>query len=815
MKKAPLNARFKPLWLLLATALSGCVTSESLVPMAVKIVPPESAAANQTAADQTRVTGLYQTPPPPPGGRTRAGSNEAARAAPANENADTSLMFDQVPLASFIQTVYGAILKRNVSIDPQVQNRQDLVTLRTGTPQTPTQIEEVSRKLLKSYGIAVSDYGGMIRVTPDNAQAGYLPEILRGRALPEVPMSLRPVFQLVELQAVNPGNVSNWLKTMFGNKVQVQDDMARQAIMLSGQRDDVQAAMEAIQVLDQPAMRGRNSARIAPAFWSAEEMSKRLVDLLTAEGYGVSLQPNAQTPVILVPVAPLNSVIVFAPSGPVLDHVLQWARELDQPGKGGGNAGYFTYQVRNTDAAALAKTLQEIMSPGAAAPAAAPAAGATTAGGSVRSRVVVDAASNSLIIQGTSAEYQQWLGLLQGLDRPAKSALISVTVAEVYLTDSEQLGIEWLLHNFQINGYTVSGVGTLGNLGVRAIGGLGISGQGITINGGVDASGLPINPRVVINALATTSKLRVLSNPSIVTRNGETATIQVGDEVPIQTSTSTSTSTEGAPVIATIQYKQTGVILKVRPVIHSSGRLELDVSQEVSSASQTRTGVSSSPTITTKKIDTKLSMSDGNTILLGGIMSQETTRADTGIPLLKDIPIAGFLFKSNTDSVTRRELIIMITPNVINDDYDARSVSEAFRNRFPWAGPAGSTNWQGTLGSVLRGDVPPPALPFYNKATEDDKTPLAGAEPPASRLPAEPNAAVPAAQVPAVQQSATTSKPYVPKPDNASEQSAAEAVPAQNNAAPPRPVTPATPQPVVDEKLLQELRDAMRQGPKK
>lgn len=819
MKHPARRARPWRLMPALLAALVGCTTGSPFIPNPINplkrgpTAPGEQSVAD-AAAGGTQLaneTGLYQTPPPPAPQRSSAGARSAAALKPGNEKADTSLMFEQVSLTAFIQTVYGAILKKNVSVDPAVEAKKDLVSLRTGSPQTPSQVAELARGVLKSYGIAVSDYGSLVRVTLDTAQTGYLPEIRRGRAMPETPLALRPVFQLVELEAVSPAGVSNWLKTIFGSKIQAQDDLARQAILLSGQRDDVQAAMEAIQMLDQPAMRGRISARVAPVFWSADELAKRLSDVLQAEGYSVSTQPNGQSPTILLPVAPLNSIIVFSAGEEVLNHVLHWARELDQPGQGRGTAGYFTYPVKNTDAAGLAKTLQEVMNPAAAA-----AGTSGQAATQLKSRVVVNAATNSLIIQGNSSEYQQWLGLLQELDKPAKSALISVTIAEVRLTDTEQLGVEWMLNTFSQNGYNVK-MGTMGNLGVSKIGGL-----AATISNTLG------DPRILINALASTSRVKVLSNPSIVTRNGESATIQIGQEVPVVSSqqSSTAASATDATLLQTIQYRQTGVILKVRPVIHASGRLELDVSQEVSSAANTLTGVSASPTFSTRKVDTKLTVYDGNTVLLGGLMSQTTDSSDSGVPLLKDIPVAGALFKNNTDKLDRTELIVLITPNVIQDDFDAQAVTDAFRSRLSWAAPKTRARWEGTMGAAMRGDIPMPRPDIDFSSTPAQVTQGEGALPvasPAAVAPSPGAGAAPASsatpvplQAPAPQAPAQVrSQPYVlPPPGSKPAASSAQrpvAVPAEAQT----DVVPApesAPKPVLDEKLRQELLDHIRKS---
>ena len=208
----------------------------------------------------------------------------------------------------------------------------------------------------------------------------------------------------------------------------------------------------------------------------------------------------------------------------------------------------------------------------------------------------------------------------------------------------------------------------------------------------VALSGLKGDPRALLTALASNNKIRILSNPSVMARNGEQATIQVGQEVPILTSqisnANTGTPTGGTGTLQTIQYRSTGVILKVKPVIHAGGRIEIEISQEVSAAQLNETGVNSSPVILTRKLDTKLSVSDGNTVLLGGLISEQSTKGHAGIPFLKDIPYIGAAFRTSmSESRERTELVILLTPYVVEDDFDARSITEAFRNQFSWAQP--------------------------------------------------------------------------------------------------------------------------------
>ena len=660
-----------------ALALTACTTPQPTLPTPLEL--PKKVAEHsvtQQAARAEAATQVTPIPAPPKPERTESRKPPAAPRPAGPEEANITLSFEQMPLPSFIQLVYATTLKRNVNIDPKVAARKDLVTLRTGAPQTPAQVADVARLLLKSYGIAVLDFGGLVRIVPDTSQGGYMPEIIRGRALPETPLPLRPIFQLVELSAVKNADVAVWLRNMFAKRIEVRDYPTRNAVMLSGTSDNVTAALEAIHVLDQPAMRGRHGARINPAFWPAEELAKKLTEVLQAEGYAASTSVANPSPVTLLPVAGINAIIVFTASQTLLDHVTTWARALDKPSERATGRSLFSYQVKNTSAEALAKTLEKLMSGQAVAAAVAPGA-KPPARPAAPNRVVVDPGSNTIIFQGSSEDFGQIRSLLQELDRPARAALIEVTVAEIALKDNLDLGIEWLIKEAHL-GESGSSVLSLGGGGLRYT--------------RLDSLGAV---RLAINALASSNRATILSNPRVVARNGESATIQVGQEVPIITAQQSTAVPAPAPgggttgtILQSVQYRNTGVILNVKPVIHAGDQIDLEISQEVSAAESTTTGVSTSPTFSQRRVQTRLSLRSGSTVLLGGLISSNRSDGHAGVPLLKDLPILGHLFRTDTQKSDRTELIVLITPYIISDDDDAKAITEAFRRQLGgWARP--------------------------------------------------------------------------------------------------------------------------------
>jgi general secretion pathway protein D len=650
--------------------LSACVDSKLVVPQKLTFErSPQAVSASMVGEEQLQRKYSESDTPKMPAMRSNSGDkNGGTSSETLREKSELSVSFDQMPLPTFIQAVYGGVIKTNYSMDAVVAARTDLVTFHTPRPQTVSQMANLARMLLKSYGIAVQDFGGVIRIVPDTASNSYSPQIRRGRAQPDTPMSLRPVFHYVELEAVRVNDFSGLLRTMFGSKIQTQDDLARNAILLSGQSDDINAAMEVIQVFDQPIMRGQKTKRISPVFWTADEFSKRLVEVLSAEGYAASTSLGAGTPILVLPIAPVNSVIIFSSSESILNHALKWAKELDRPSESQAGGAFFTYPVKNADAQALAKTLSELIG---GAPPAPLAAGAAPGISKQASKIVVNNATNSLIIKGGGPdEYRQWMALLAELDKPTKSALIDVMVAEVTAGTSNSLGVDWSFKN----GSPLSTAASPTKLGPA----------GLSFNFINSAASI----RADVTALATKQDAQILSSPKLMARNGETATIQVADEVPISTGVTTTPGSSLVPgtTTNTVQYRTAGMILKIRPVINSGNRIDLDISQEVSNVKASSSGPTITPTIGIRKVETKLTLKDGATVMLAGLISNDNSTTDSGVPLLKDIPGIGSLFKNQVDGRNKKELIILITPYIINDDFEAESITNAFRGSLgEWA----------------------------------------------------------------------------------------------------------------------------------
>lgn len=666
-----------------ASLLAGCSTTPPLhVPATLDLPAKQESTANQElshGAEQR--TGLTETPTPRVGdmGPSTAGT-QIRDAQPEMSRTPVSVNVQNVPVPVFANEVFGNLLGLNMSMTPEVAAMQELVTLRTEAKQKPEDLYAITRQLLAEYGVSVNVEGKLVKLATGASGTSLTPPlIISGRASPQVPISHRPVFQLIELEVVRSGDAARWLNTLFGQDIKVLDESGRNSIIINGKPAQVQQAVEALKVFDRPLMRGRVSTRLEPAFMSAEQLTDRLVDVMNVQGYGANRSVGSPSSVIVLPIAAVNSVLIFANTQETLDYAISWARELDKPSPQAGAESMFYYQVKNTKASELADVLGGInqsqqstsQATGATPSASAPA---TSAAKSVGGMFLVDEPRNALIYKGDPSQWERTLSLIRQMDRAPRQVMIEVTIAEVTLDDNTEYGLSWFAKNGfgRFDGQTWMGDGSGGTSG-------GSGASGLTYL--LDVAG---QNRVALTAFAEDNRVSILSTPRLLVKSGSEANFDVGTEVPTVTmSTTSSQQTEGSSnLLQSIQYRKTGVILQIKPTVYSDNRVDLEITQEVSEAlplSSSATG--NSPSIFNRSVTTSLSLRDGGSVVLGGLMSDRNTNNDSGVPLLKDIPLLGSLFKSKSIKKNKTELVIMIVPYIIESDEHATSVSQAIVDR--------------------------------------------------------------------------------------------------------------------------------------
>jgi general secretion pathway protein D len=293
------------------------------------------------------------------------------------------------------------------------------------------------------------------------------------------------------------------------------------------------------------------------------------------------------------------------------------------------------------------------------------AAAAPDATGNVRPRIVADEKNNTLVIYSRPRDYRMIESALKRLDILPLQILIEATVAEVTLTDDLNFGLQWFFQSGNHN-LTLS----------RAT-----SGQVLPTFPGFDYLFAAPSARVVLNALSDITSVNVLSAPQLMVLDHQTAMLQVGDEVPIAVQQARSVTDPDSPIVNSIALRDTGVILRVTPRVNSSGITILEVEQEVSDVTRTTTSSIDSPTIQQRRIKSTVSVADGETLALGGLIRDNNTNGRSGLPVLSDVPVLGALFGNRSRTRNRTELLILLTPRVVRNPAEGRAVTEDLRRR--------------------------------------------------------------------------------------------------------------------------------------
>ncbi len=292
-------------------------------------------------------------------------------------------------------------------------------------------------------------------------------------------------------------------------------------------------------------------------------------------------------------------------------------------------------------------------------------------------RVVEDETTNSLVILSTPRDYETLRTVLRSLDVVPRQVLFEALIAEISLTEGDRLSI---MQSLQANNADGSYLDMFGQE-LRLIGDIGAGG----LSGAVSAyrNGIEIY-KGVIEASATTGKAKILSRPNLMTSDNQEARLLVGQEVPILTTQSNSTvqNNSTTQLLQSVQYRDTGLVIRALPQVNSEGLVNLELSLEISEVAPGESaGGIQSPTFTTRKAETTVVVNSGETIIIGGIIAESTNDDKNGVPYLMDIPVLGNLFRRTANTKRRVELIVLITPFVVRDRDEARSVTEDFRRR--------------------------------------------------------------------------------------------------------------------------------------
>lgn len=638
----------------------------------------------------------------------------SARDKAVSEDGEIVLNFEGESIQSVVHTILGEVLKETFVIGPGVSGE---VTFSTSKPVSRDQLMPILELLLQWNGATAVFTEGRYHILPVNdAIPGHLvPELggldkIRGYDVRGVP-----------LQYISATEMEKILQPYVRDGAIVQVDQMRSMIFLAGTREELRNYMRTVEIFDVDWLAGM-SVGIYP-------LRTVDVDSIISELEGV-FGSQGESPLAgmfrFVPLERLGSVMVITYQDEYLRKAEEWIKILDRGAAGSGKQ-LFVYRVKNLEAPVLAGYLAELFggeagqrqrtqARGTLAPGLEPvtvgsvsdfnqsrlgaggaagqeggqmqpgAAGEGATGGVINFdeqdiRITSVVETNSLLIQATQSQYNSILAAIERIDIQPLQVLIESQVLDVELSEELQFGVTWFLAN-NLDTMPIEGVvDTVDFIDTVEFG----SGTESGFNFLATASGLFNNGNSLIEAtiaaLDSITDVRSLAAPSLLVRNNATATITVGTQVPVQSS---SISTGTTNVVSSAQYVSTGVTLTVTPRINPGGLVYMDITQDVSRPGARDPDISTSgnPPINNKSVTSQVAVQSGQTVFLGGLISESETLGRTGVPFLHRVPIIGPLFGSRTDSRSRSETLVMLTPTVIENSVDLQEISKQMEREF-------------------------------------------------------------------------------------------------------------------------------------
>ena len=621
---------------------------------------------------------------------------------------DIKLNFQNANLLEVIKVILGDMLGTSYTVDPAVQG---LVSMQTTRALHRDDLLPTLELLLRMNGAALITTDNVYRVVP---LAKALAEV-RVSQLGDSTLSLPPGFsvRVVPLRYVSADEMAQILEPIVtGNNQLLRVDTSRNLLILAGSGSDIERLLETIHMFDVDRMAGMSVALFTPDFVDAETLATDLENLLADPQHG--LMPGM---VQFTVIERLNGLMVVTPRAEHLARVRQWIRRLDR-NTGDASQRLFIYRVQNGKATDLADVMNRLFNvenrtieeEASLAPGLTPAtigeqprnrvdattttlansgreiapdapkkdAKTTTTGTDPREglqinrdeqvQVIADEPNNALLILARGEQYRQILTALKQLDVSPMQVLIEVTIAQVTLADNLSFGVEWFFRN---EFGSATGIGTLD---------LGSGIAGVVPGFSYALSGTDV--RFVLNTLAEETNLSILSSPSLLVLNNQEATINVGEEVPVTTQQiNTIANPDLTDFIQTVEYRDTGVLLTVKPRVNAGGLVIMEVDQVVSQAPSTGGIDRLTPRISKREISSTVAVNSGDTIILGGLIQEERDLSEEGIPWFHKVPVVGALFGTKTDNQKRTELIVLITPRAISNSTAALQVTEEYRRR--------------------------------------------------------------------------------------------------------------------------------------
>lgn len=736
---------------LLIGLLAGCATTPPPdVRRDARLDPQVGAAgATQTTAEQ-RADGNASAKPTPV---IRRGSgtmiNQSAAAAPSPtlgmaSSGSATFNFEGESVQAVVKAILGDMLGQNYVIAPGVQGT---VTLATPNPVSPAQALNLLEMVLGWNNARMVFSGGRYNIVPaDQALAGT---VAPSTASPSAARGFE--VRVVPLKYISASEMKKVLEPYARPNAIVGTDASRNVITLGGTRAELENYLRTVQIFDVDWLSGMSVGVFPIQSGKAEKVSADLEKVFGEQ----SKTPSAGM-FRFMPLENANAVLVITPQPRYLDQIQQWLDRIDSAGGGVRLFSYELKYIKAKDLAdRLSEVFGGRGNGGNSGPSLVPggvvnmlgnnsggadrdeslgsSSGATggdiggtsngssqsgTSGsfggssgsgmlqlppstnqnGSVTLEVEGDkvgvsavAETNTLLVRTSAQAWKSIRDVIEKLDVMPMQVHIEAQIAEVTLTGRLQYGVNWYFENAVT---TPSNADGSGGPNLPSAAGRGIWGDvsGSVTSNGVAWTFLGKNAAAIISALDQVTNLRLLQTPSVFVRNNAEATLNVGSRIPIN-STSINTGLGSDSSFSSVQYIDTGVILKVRPRVTKDGMVFLDIVQEVSTpgarpaactaaATTTVNSAACNVDINTRRVKTEAAVQNGDTIMLAGLIDDSTTDGSNGIPFLSKLPVVGALFGRKTQNSDRREVIVLITPSIVRNPQDARDLTDEYGSKF-------------------------------------------------------------------------------------------------------------------------------------
>jgi general secretion pathway protein D len=603
-----------------------------------------------------------------------------------------TLNFEQADLREFLRVVFETILRTNYLIDPAVNGT---VTLHTTRPVAQASVLPTVETVLQLNGAAMIFDDGIYKIMPlaDAERASRSPSVGRGARN----LGTGYGVQIVPLQYASAVELESILTPLVPEGSTLRIDANRNVLILTGPQFRLEELLATVRTFDVDWLQGMSFAMFRLEYADAVSLVEELDQIIGADG------PAPLTGAVrLIPIARLNAVLVISLRPERIADIRDLIDQFDIGVEGSGGRRLFVYELENGKAETIATALQQIFQPtvlggsfntlasaddpfavfnsaeSLTTPLRGPQSGSNGFGpaedefGGVAAdtgsdiKIIADTDNNAILVLSSHEDYRSIEAAIRRLDVAPRQVLIEATIAEVSLADTLDYGVRWFLEQ---NEY---------ELGFNAPVPGSALGEGLTYAFFDQDSEVT----AFFDLLGTASEVKFLSTPQVMVLDNQTANIRVGDQIPVTTRSSQSTVNPDAPIVTEVQFRDTGTLLTVTPRINAGGQVTLEISQEVSlPGTEPAIGGGGNVSIAQRTINSSVIVQSGQTVVLGGLILENTSEGRSGIPGLMRIPGLGKIFSTTSRDVFRTELLVTVKPVVIENQRAMRRVTEELRMR--------------------------------------------------------------------------------------------------------------------------------------